>query len=151
KVFRPGVRALRELGVASPLYDAGLEKSDIRRIAARLGMDEPDQPSKPCLLTRFAYGVRPDARQLAICEAVETQLETHPETRALAVRLRYPDGEHPVLHIERASLGGRDEAHIRTLCRRWFSEHFPSEPVDLKVEVLETLSGYYDRPQSPLT
>lgn len=144
KVFRPGVRALRELGVASPLCEAGLEKSDIRRIAARLGMAEPDQPSKPCLLTRFAYGVRPGAEQLAICEAVETQLESNPETRSLAVRLRYPDGEHPVLHVARASLAGRDEAFLSALCERLKKEFAPALD-SLTWQVLETLSGYYDR------
>jgi uncharacterized protein len=52
---RPGVRALRELGVLSPLADAGLGKADIRALSARLGIEGGDRPSSPCLATRFPY------------------------------------------------------------------------------------------------
>lgn len=54
---RPGVRALRELGVASPLAAAGLGKADIRALSAALGIEGADRPSSPCLATRVPYGV----------------------------------------------------------------------------------------------
>jgi len=54
---RPGVRALRELGVVSPLASVGLRKSDIRALSAALGVDGSDRPSSPCLATRIPYGV----------------------------------------------------------------------------------------------
>ncbi|MGI5874333.1 MAG: asparagine synthase-related protein [Bacillota bacterium] len=54
-VFRPGRRALAEMGFVSPLAEAGLTKAEIRRFAAELGLDAAERPSKPCLLTRFPY------------------------------------------------------------------------------------------------
>lgn len=70
--FRPGMRAVREAGFFSPLAEAGLTKKEIRELAAETGMDFPNQPSRPCLLTRLNYGLTPDADQLeriAQCES----------------------------------------------------------------------------------
>jgi uncharacterized protein len=52
---RPGIRALRELGVASPLAEAGLAKADIRALSAALGIEGADRPSSPCLATRVPF------------------------------------------------------------------------------------------------
>lgn len=69
--YRPGSRALRELDVRSPLADAGLAKQDIRTVGAATGMDRPDQQARPCLLTRYAYGLAPDLRSLAALSRAE--------------------------------------------------------------------------------
>ena len=53
--YRPGRRALKELGVISPLQEAGLRKEEIRRLARELDLPEWDQPAGPCLVTRFPY------------------------------------------------------------------------------------------------
>lgn len=53
---RPGTKALRELGVASPLMEAGLGKADVRALSRRLDLPTADRPSSPCLATRFPYG-----------------------------------------------------------------------------------------------
>ena len=53
---RPGIRALRELGVASPLAAAGLRKADVRALSLSLGISGAARPSSPCLATRFPYG-----------------------------------------------------------------------------------------------
>jgi len=55
---RPGIAAGRAHGVATPLVDAGLKKSDVRSLAARWGVPVADKPASPCLASRFAYGVR---------------------------------------------------------------------------------------------
>lgn len=52
---RPGLRALRELGVVSPLAEAGLGKTQIRDLSARLGIGGGQRPSNPCLATRVPY------------------------------------------------------------------------------------------------
>ena len=62
--YRPGRRALAELEVRSPLAEAGLDKSDIRALARQTGLDRPDQPSRACLLTRFAYDLPPSEAEL---------------------------------------------------------------------------------------
>lgn len=73
--YRPGLRALRELGIRSPLAEAGLDKPVIRKLAACTGLERPEQPSRPCLLTRLDYGVEPTRAILAGLEALETAME----------------------------------------------------------------------------
>jgi pyridinium-3,5-biscarboxylic acid mononucleotide sulfurtransferase len=53
---RPGSRALAELGVRSPLAEAGLGKMEVRALAREMGLSAADRPSAPCLATRFPYG-----------------------------------------------------------------------------------------------
>lgn len=55
-VYRPGLKAIRELGIISPLADAGFTKEDIRRLAGEYGLSVSDRPAMPCLATRFPYG-----------------------------------------------------------------------------------------------
>lgn len=55
-VYRPGRRALRELGVVSPLAELGFTKAEIRQLAAERGLQCAKKPAMPCLATRFAYG-----------------------------------------------------------------------------------------------
>ena len=85
ETYRPGLRATRELGIRSPLAEAGLTKDLIRALAGLTGLDRPSQRASPCLLTRFAYGLRPSRDllgQLAEAEAAVAgllRLETDSE------------------------------------------------------------------------
>lgn len=54
--YRPGLKAISELEVKSPLQYAGLTKSDIRTLSAEMGLPTWDKPSFACLATRFVYG-----------------------------------------------------------------------------------------------
>ena len=54
--FRPGLTAIAELGVLSPLRDAGLDKWGIRILSQRLGLPTWSKPSNACLATRIPYG-----------------------------------------------------------------------------------------------
>ncbi len=56
KTYRPGAKALEELGVYSPLRAAGLTKEEIRVLAKKAGLPVWDRPASPCLATRFPYG-----------------------------------------------------------------------------------------------
>lgn len=53
---RPGSQAAREIGVVSPLQQAGMTKDDIREIARMLTLPNWDKPSMACLASRFPYG-----------------------------------------------------------------------------------------------
>ena len=53
---RPGMRALAELGIISPLREAGLTKDEIRRAAKERGVTAWDRPANPCLATRIPAG-----------------------------------------------------------------------------------------------
>jgi uncharacterized protein len=55
---RPGLRALAEMGVISPLKEMGLTKADVRRLALSIKLPNHDKPSAPCLASRFPYGMR---------------------------------------------------------------------------------------------
>ena len=57
-VYRPGLRAIKELGVLSPLASAGFSKEEVRQLAAKYGLSVSDKPAAPCLATRFPYGTR---------------------------------------------------------------------------------------------
>jgi uncharacterized protein len=53
--YRPGIKATRELGVRSPLAEAGFSKQDIRTLSKQLGLDTWDKPSYACLASRIPY------------------------------------------------------------------------------------------------
>ena len=69
--YRPGMRALQELAVRSPLMEAALTKADIRRLSRALGLATWDKPAYACLATRIPYGspVTPEKlRQVDLAE-----------------------------------------------------------------------------------
>ncbi|MEO6461872.1 MAG: ATP-dependent sacrificial sulfur transferase LarE [Candidatus Eisenbacteria bacterium] len=68
---RPGRRAADEHAVLSPLAELGFAKADVRALATRLGLPSADKPAMPCLSSRFPYGSRISAEQLAQVEAGE--------------------------------------------------------------------------------
>ena len=73
---RPGIRALAELSVRSPLRDAGLSKEDIRRLSREAGLFTWDKPSYACLATRIPSGVRITPDALRRVEASEEVLHS---------------------------------------------------------------------------
>ncbi len=54
--YRPGLKALSELGIKSPLRETGLGKAQIREISKKLGLKTWDKPSYACLASRIPYG-----------------------------------------------------------------------------------------------
>jgi len=71
--YRPGARALEELGVRSPLRDAGLTKEEIRQLSRELELDTWDKPAYACLASRIPYGeeiTEEKLRRVELAEAV---------------------------------------------------------------------------------
>ncbi len=62
--FRPGMKALAELGIRSPLKEAGLVKAEVRRISRFLGLPTAAKPALACLASRFPYGTKIDKGSL---------------------------------------------------------------------------------------
>lgn len=62
--FRPGMKAKDELGVVSPLKEAGLTKAEIRNFSREMGLPTWDKPSFACLASRFPYGEKITAEKL---------------------------------------------------------------------------------------
>ena len=72
--YRPGMRAIRELGVLSPLLDAGLSKADIRILSKELALSTWDKPSFACLASRFVYGEAITDERLSMVDRAEQLL-----------------------------------------------------------------------------
>lgn len=72
--YRPGHRAVLELGVKSPLRDAGLGKREIRILSRELGLATWDKPSFACLASRFVYGETITKEALQSVEQAENLL-----------------------------------------------------------------------------
>ncbi|MGD8835280.1 MAG: ATP-dependent sacrificial sulfur transferase LarE, partial [Desulfobacteraceae bacterium] len=95
--YRPGSRAARELGVRSPLREAGLTKSQIRELSRWLGLPTWDKPAYACLASRIPYGhsiTREKLRQVDVAEAFIRELGI-----ARQVRIRH-EGDTARIEIE---------------------------------------------------
>lgn len=84
---RPGMRALRELGVRSPLREAGLSKAEVRRLSAQAGLFTAAKPSYACLATRIPSGTPIEKGMLETVEKAESLLAGQ-GYRNFRVRLR---------------------------------------------------------------
>lgn len=101
--YRPGSRAAEELGVLAPLREAGLTKSDVRRLSRDRGLPNWNKPANACLASRFPYGTMLTTDGLARVEAAEAALHQAWGLRQLRVRDHYPVArvEVPPEHIHR--------------------------------------------------
>lgn len=72
--YRPGMAAIRELGIESPLLDADLTKDNIRFLSYRLRLPTWNRPSAACLASRICYGEPVTAEKLTLVEQAETFL-----------------------------------------------------------------------------
>jgi uncharacterized protein len=72
--YRPGRRAIKELGIRSPLHEAGLSKAEIRALSREMGLTTSDKPSFACLASRFPYGEHITAAGLERVERAEQWL-----------------------------------------------------------------------------
>lgn len=132
QAYRPGLRALQEGRVCSPLAEAGLAKAAVREAARATGLDRPEQRARPCLLTRLAYGMRPDAATLARLAAAEEAIAlTGGPLGDFRLRLT-PD---PVLQAEQMPESLRP--HVQSLLQSY--GFWPC-----KMEIGGSISGFYD-------
>ena len=72
--FRPGIRALSELGIRSPLREAGLYKAEIRELSRERNLPTFSKPSFACLASRFVYGEEITREKLSMVERAEDLL-----------------------------------------------------------------------------
>lgn len=72
--YRPGLKALEEAGVLSPLALAGLSKADIRRQSREMVFPMPAEQARPCLLTRYDYHLAVSREELDRIEQAERAL-----------------------------------------------------------------------------
>lgn len=83
--YRPGIQAVRELNIHSPLAEAKLTKEEIRSWAREIGLSAAERPATPCMATRLPYGTTVDLDILKKIELGEAFLR---ELGFINVRLR---------------------------------------------------------------
>jgi len=86
KDYRPGLRACEELGIRSPLAEAGLTKADIRLLSKNLGLRTWNKPSYACLASRIPYQSPITAEKLRQVDEAEEFLRDLGLSRQLRVR-----------------------------------------------------------------
>lgn len=84
--YRPGLKALKEYGILSPLRAAGLSKAEIRELSEKRKLPTWNKPSYACLASRIAYGEEISAEKLGMIEAAEKVLYEY-GYRAARVRM----------------------------------------------------------------
>jgi pyridinium-3,5-biscarboxylic acid mononucleotide sulfurtransferase len=84
--YRPGMRAIAELGIASPLREAGLTKSDIYELSKEIGPDIWNKPALACLATRIPYNEPVTKEKARMIDNAEMYIRDH---GFFDVRVRY--------------------------------------------------------------
>jgi len=74
--YRPGLKALKELKVVSPLKDVGFNKKEIRALSKKMGLNTWDKPSFACLASRIPYGLKINKNRLKTIEKSEDFLRS---------------------------------------------------------------------------
>ncbi len=74
--YRPGLSAAAEHGIVAPLADCAITKTDLRAMAAEIGLSIADKPASPCLSSRVQYGEAITPEKLARIDAAETFLRS---------------------------------------------------------------------------
>lgn len=74
--YRPGLKALQELGIISPLKDVGFAKQEIRALSKELGLETWNKPTFACLASRIPYGIPINRKRLYMIEKAENILRS---------------------------------------------------------------------------
>ncbi len=118
---RPGLQAIVELSVTSPLADAQLTKLEIRQLAKGCGLTNYDLPANSCLATRVATGLPITRERLALIEMAETYLEG---LGFFGCRVRF-HSTYIVIEVMEKDLVAFAKPEIRHQLQRHFSEILP--------------------------
>ena len=107
---RPGMRALKELHVCSPLRECGLTKAEIRRLSREAGLFTWDKPAYACLATRIPSGDAITAEKLLATERAEAFLfslgltDFRVRNYHGAARLQFPEAQLNAVLARRAEI-----------------------------------------------
>ena len=84
--FRPGIRALRENGIKSPLVELGINKLHVRNIAKSKKLSVYDKPSNSCLASRIPHGIPVTLDKLKRIETAESFIKSTFNVKQVRVR-----------------------------------------------------------------
>lgn len=108
--FRPGMEAVSELDIRSPLLEAGMMKFEIRALSRELGLTYWNDPPSTCLATRIPYGERITPEKLKVIESGEEYLKSLKLNR---IRLRYVDDRIARIEVDPGSIAALTSDGIR--------------------------------------
>jgi len=107
---RPGIRAVREHNVQSPLAECGFTKAELRTLAAHWGLPTWDKPATPCLSSRIAYGEKVTLARLAMIDAAERFLR---DRGFRPLRVRYHKGDVARIEVSPEALAKFTDPQFR--------------------------------------
>ena len=125
--YRPGIQALRENGIRSPLVETKFLKSDVRDIAKSVGLSVYDRPSNSCLASRIPWGQRVTAEKLPRIEIGETIVKQL--TNIKQVRVRDFDGSAKI-EVDKEMISVFDENIMNQITEKLKLIGFSSVDVD---------------------
>jgi len=125
--YRPGIQALRENGIRSPLVETKFLKSDVRDIAKSVGLSVYDRPSNSCLASRIPWGQRVTAEKLTRIEFGETIVKQM--TNLKQVRVRDFDGSAKI-EVDKEMIPIFDENIMNQLTKKLKLIGFSSVNID---------------------
>ncbi|MFB5616240.1 MAG: ATP-dependent sacrificial sulfur transferase LarE [Nitrosopumilus sp.] len=125
--FRPGIEALKQYGIKSPLLETNFSKSKIREIAQMIGLSVYDKPSNSCLASRIPWGQRVTAEKLTRIEFGETMVKQL--TNVKQVRVRDIDGSARI-EVEKQMISQFDGDILKQITEKLKMIGFTSVEID---------------------
>ncbi len=130
KDYRPGRRAVMELGIRSPLREAGFTKSDIRELSKELGLSIWEKPAYACLASRIPYGHKITAEKLRQIDEGEEYIRHAGLARQVRVR---HEGDTARIEVPEEDIAKFSEPIIRKQLVNYFKNlgfHFTALDLD---------------------
>ena len=125
--YRPGIEALKQNGIRSPLVETRFSKPKIREIAKTIGLSVYDKPSNSCLASRIPWGQRVTAEKLTRIEFGETIVKQL--TNVKQVRVRDIDGSAKI-EVEKQMISRLDQNVLKQITEKLKMIGFTSVEVD---------------------
>ena len=125
--YRPGITALKQNGIRSPLVETNFSKSQIRDTAKLIGLSIYDKPSNSCLASRIPWGQRVTAEKLTRIEFGETIVKQL--TKIKQVRIRDLDG-FAKIEVEKEMISTFDNDVLKQISEKLKMIGFTAVEVD---------------------
>jgi uncharacterized protein len=125
--YRPGIEALKQNGIRSPLVETNFSKSQIREVAKMIGLSVFDKPSNSCLASRIPWGQRVTAEKLIRIEFGENIVKQL--TKVKQVRVRDINGSAKI-EVEKHMISRFDKIILKQITEKLKMIGFTSVEVD---------------------
>ncbi|MDI1495529.1 MAG: ATP-utilizing protein [Cenarchaeum symbiont of Oopsacas minuta] len=152
--YRPGIDAMKENGISSPLVECKFLKDDVRREAKELGMIVWDRPSNSCLASRVPWGTKVTAERLCRIELAETVVKNSTGARQVRVRDIGGAARDPLILLkvdfDKASQLVKEFQNIQYFCTKDVNDD-RLQDIIIKGDMLEKTPQYKEFVEAPDT